>query len=744
MEPSATATHASRFTLHVSRLLVVLVLLLAASVPASAQTAQQLELLRQNPDLVRQRIQSSGLSPEQIRSRLEAAGYPRTMLDAYMSEQAGAVPAQEVSPDLWRALGDVGISLAEAEGLEPVPLLAGAQPSRFDTLGVAADTILQVFGLNAFRARTTQYQPVLSGPVPPSYRLGPGDVLVLVLTGDVELVHELTVTREGFIVIPQVGQIFVNSLTMEQLDQLLRRRLGQSYSGIRTGTTKFDVTVTRLRTNQIYVSGEVLQPGAYQLASVATILNALYAAGGPTMRGNLRDIVVKRGSETVAEFDLYDYLLRGSVGSDVILEQGDNVFVPIRGPRVSASGAVIRPAIYELGPGETLADLVRMAGGFRADAEQRRLTVYRILPPRERRPGPYPRAVVDVPLEIGRGEEGGRGNGVVIPALTLEDGDSVVVDSILPARNSLTVAITGMVTKPGRYPWSEGMTMRDLVLLARGPLVGADLREAEVARLPADRSEGAMARIARVPLDSTYLFERDSTGRYVGAAGLAFPAAGTAPDVPLEPYDQVTIFRQPEFELQRSVAVTGEVLFPGTYALRRKDERVADLVRRAGGLTSTAYVEGARFYRNIGDTSRVNIDLAGILATEGAPGNIVLQPGDSLFIPEYIPTVRVVGAVLNPTSVLYEEGRDVEYYIANAGGYTRNADKGRVAVQFANGSAEVKRKLLFLAHSPTPRPGSVVAVPEIPADARVDTTALLGTIAQILTSAVAIIAIVVK
>jgi len=288
------------------------------------------------------------------------------------------------------------------------------------------------------------------------------------------------------------------------------------------------------------------------------------------------------------------------------------------------------------------------------------------------------------------------------------------------------------------------MTLRDLVLLARGPRVGADLREAEVARLPADRTEGAMARVVRVPLDSTYLFERDSTGRYVGAVGLPFPAAGTAPEVALEPYDQVTVFRQPEFELQRTVTVTGEVLFPGTYALRRKDERVADLVRRAGGLTPTAYVEGARFYRNIGDTSRVNIDLARILAANADAQNIVLQPGDSLDIPEYIPTVRVVGAVLNPTSVLYRQGADVEYYIANAGGYTRNADKGRVAVQFANGSAQVKRKVLFLAQSPTPGPGSIVAVPEIPADAKVDTTALLGTIAQVLTSAVAIIAIVVK
>ena len=730
-------TTVSRLTIHVSRLLLVLALLLGGSTSASAQTAQQLEVLRQNPELVRERIRQSGLTPDEIRSRLTAAGYPANLLDPYLSEGALDASAARVSESTVTALDALGVPVVTAEGLEEVPIAIGTQ---VPTARLAADTGAPVlFGLNVFAGRTAQFQPILSGPVPANYRVGPGDVLVLVVTGDVELVYQLAVTREGFVVIPQVGQLFVNGLTMDDLNALLRRRLGQSYSGIRTGTTQFDVTVARLRTNQIYVVGEVAQPSAYQLASVATVLNALYAAGGPTERANFREIPVRRQGDTVAVFDLYEYLLRGDTRNDIVLEQGDVVFVPVRGPRATITGAVTRPAVYEMKVSESLSDLVTMAGGFTADADVRRIAISRILPPSERGPGPYPRAMIDVPLppvDAGMAPE--------VPAFALEDGDQVVVDSVPPIDESLYVWISGLVHKPGQYPWSEGMTLRDLMLLARGPRVGADLREAEISRLPSDQREGVLARAVRVPLDSSYLLERDSTGRYVGPAGLAFPPPGSAQEIPLEPYDAVTIFKQPEFEFQRAVLISGEVMFPGVYALERKTERLSDPVRRAGGLTKTAYVEGARFFRDLDGAGRVNARLDLALANPAGPDDIVLQPMDSLHIPEYIPTVRVIGAVINPTSVLYKEGASLDYYIENAGGYARNADKGRVAVQFANGSAEVKRKLLFLAHSPTPGPGSVVAVSEIPQGEGLNVNQLLGTVAQVLTSAVAIIAIVVK
>jgi protein involved in polysaccharide export with SLBB domain len=709
---------------------------LAAAAPTLG--AQRLDLggLRQDPEFIRQRLRESGLSADQIRQRLQAAGFSGALLDQYLPGAPEAPAQLAVSEEMVRALEALGVPPIVPQGLESVPVEAGLAAPRARP---AERGGLELFGLEVFRGRTSQFQPLLTGPVPPGYRLGPGDVMVLVITGDVEFVYELQVTREGFIVIPQVGQIYVSNLTMEGLNALLRRRLGRSYSGIQAGTTRFDVTIARLRTNQVFVVGEVAQPGAYQLASVATVLNALYAAGGPTERGNFRDIVVRRQGTPVARLDLYDYLLTGDTRNDVILEQGDVVFVPVRGVRASMTGAVIRPAIYELEPGETLADLVRAAGGFAANAELKRIAVHRVLPAAERGPGPAPRAVLDVQLGMGGRPEGpGRDElrGVLIPALALEDGDSVVVDYLPPQSRSLFVSIGGMIRKPGSYPWRSGLTLRDLVTVARGPTVGADLRAAEVARLPADRSGGQLADTVRVPLDSSYLFERDSLGRYAGAAGLAFPPAGTAPEFPLEPFDHVTILRQPEFELQRTVEVFGEVMFPGPYALSRKDERLSDLVRRAGGLLPTAYADGARFVRRLDGAGRVDVDLTRAIAEPGGHGDVVLQPGDSLYVPEYNPTVRVEGAVNSPSSVLYQEGEGLGYYIANAGGYARNADKARVSVRYANGSARVKSKFLFFSSAPRPGPGSVVSVPAVRAEDRTDVRGLIADITQIMTTAV--------
>jgi len=325
----------------------------------------------------------------------------------------------------------------------------------------------------------------------------------------------------------------------------------------------------------------------------------------------------------------------------------------------------------------------------------------------------------------------------------LQDGDSVVVDSVQPLAGQYYVAIAGMVNKPGAYPWHEGMTLRDLVLLARGPRVGADLKEAEVARLPADRSEGQLATTVRVPLDSTYLFERDSAGRYFGPPGLSFPGSGT-PEVTLQAYDNVLILMQPEFELQRTVGIFGEVHYPGTYALRTKGDRLSDLVQRAGGLTPRAYGDGIRFYRQVNAAGRINVDLPKALRDTASRDNINLQPGDSIVIPEYSPSVRVTGAVNAPGSVLYRQGADLRYYIEGAGGFAFTADKGRASVRYANGAVKTRHKTLFFRSDPKPGPGSEIMVPVRDTTQKTNYVALFGSIAQILASTVAIIVVVTR
>src|SRR3989440_2478053 len=420
----------------------------------------------------------------------------------------------------------------------------------------------------------------------------------------------------------------------------------------------------------------------------------------------------------------------------------------MHGRRVDLAGAVVRPAVYELKRGQSLADLIQAAGGFRADAALQRLSVYRLLAPAERGPGAPPRAVIDIsltPVPLGKRETGNVPPGdpplpVTMPTLALEDGDSVVVDAVKPLAGQYYVSIVGMVNKPGAYPWREGMMLRDLVLLARGPTVGASLNEAEVARLPGDRTGGQLATTERVPLDSTYLFERDSLGRYVGPPGVPFPAKGT-PEVPLKPYDNVLILRQPEFDFQRSVTVTGQVRFPGTYSLRTKTDRLADVIVRSGGVHRQAYADGIRFVRAVDNVGRINVDLTRALSDTTSSANVILQPGDAIEIPEYQPAVKVTGAVNSPGSVLWKKGENLEYYIEGAGGFSYRAEKSKESVRDADGEVRTRRRTIFGASDPKPGPGSEVFVPARDSTERTNYVALVGAVAQILASTVAIIVV---
>ena len=794
-----------------------------APIAAQQPTAEQVQArLRQSPDLaaaLRAQIQASGLSVEQIRARLAASGYPPNLLDPYLvgPTTPGPPPSEQVSAAV-RALGLTGLE-SEVAVAEP----AAAAPS--DTTGPGE---LRRFGTEVFRRATSQFQPMLAGPVDRNYRLGPGDYLVLILSGDVELTHQLEVTREGFVVIPQVGQLFVSGLTLGQLEDLLYTRLGRVYSGVRRGpgaTTQFQVTVTRLRVNQVFVLGDVVRPGSYVVSAAGTMLTALYAAGGPHDNGSFRAVQLRRGGQVIDTLDLYDYLLRGDNSRDLRLETGDVVFVPVRGTLVTVRGRVVRPGIYELKPGETLREVIASAGGFDEAALRRRIQIERILPPAQRRPGGRDRVVLDLdaasftaeeapafPLEPGdevrvfevadrrrsyvtvRGNVWNEGLVGLTPGMRLSDAirvaggpkpdvylgqilvsrlraDStrvqlraVFADSLGTVRDDLLVneddeirifsrtdfrperwvAVTGAVRQGGRVPYREGMTLRDAVLLASGLTEDAWLGEAEVARLPAERTPGVLAETVRVPLDSTYLVDRDPSGRYLGPPGLPAPA-GRAAEIPLRPYDNVLILRQPEWELHRTVNVTGQVRYPGEYALRSRGERLTDLLARAGGLTQQAYPAGVAFYRRSPAIGRIGVDLPTVMEDPTHRENLVLASGDSIHVPEYSPVVRVEGAVNAPGAVAYVPGRDLDYYVYASGGYSRRADRGRAFVTQPSGKLEsVQRRFLLPDGKPNPHPGAVVTVPAREPEEKKEVASIIGSIAQALASAVAIIVVVTR
>ncbi len=653
----------------------------AQQLPPPAQGQQMLQqALQQNPalaDEIRNRIQASGLTPDQVRARLAASGYPTNLLDAYLGAAAPGQATVNPSGSELAAIQALGLSARSMRDESQRPATPSADAIAPESLAAGN----YVFGLDVFRRSSTQFLPVLAGPVPPDYRLGAGDELVLILTGDVELAYTLPVTREGFILIPQVGQVFVSHVTLDQARDLLYARLGRVYSSVRRGLdakTHVELSVANVRVNQIYVVGEVRQPGAYQISALGTALTALYAAGGVTARAGMRAIEIRRQDKVVATLDLYDYLLRGEKHDDIRLETGDVVYVGLHGMQVRVTGAVRRPAIYELKPAETLPDLLRAAGGFGPDAALARLSLFRIVPVPERGTGPFPRAVVDVQLPVlGRAADDPPGSpagqtfgAVLVPGLAMADGDSVVVDALPPLDRSYFVAIVGAVNRPGRYPWRAGMTLRDLMIQARGPEVGAYLKEAEIAR--------------------------------------------------------------------QTVYVGGQVRFPGAYALASGRDRLADVLDRAGGLTPLAFAEGIRFVRAADHLGRINVDLPRALKQRDSRYNLVLQDGDSIVVPEYQPSVQVRGAVNAPGSVLWEKGKDVNFYVDAAGGASYKADKGRISVHFANGQVRTRHTTLVVLRSdPTPGPGSLIVVPERDLSVRApDIVTVLGVVAQLVAASV--------
>jgi protein involved in polysaccharide export with SLBB domain len=373
-----------------------------------------------------------------------------------------------------------------------------------------------------------------------------------------------------------------------------------------------------------------------------------------------------------------------------------------------------------------LSDALAKAGGVKSDTYLGEVLISRLLPDSSR-----------MQLRATLRDT----TGAVVNDPPLREDDEIRVFSVSEFRPERYIAITGAVRNPGRFPYREGMTMRDVVLLAGGLEQSAYLQEAEVARLPVDRSRGITATTFRVPLDSSYLFERGPDGRYLGPPGLPAPA-GPAPEMVLQPYDNVLILRQPDWQLQRSVAIEGEVRFPGAYSLRSKSDRLVDLLKRAGGLTREGYAEGIQFYRRRGGVGRIGIDLPRVLRDASDRDNFVLEDGDSVFVPRYSPVVNVAGAVNSPVAVAYEPGRDIDFYIRRAGGGTRAADTKRAYVTQPNGAVEGRgRKLLLFADEPVPRAGSTVTVPARDPNDKKDYVAMAGSIAQVLASLVAIIAI---
>jgi len=389
-------------------------------------------------------------------------------------------------------------------------------------------------------------------------------------------------------------------------------------------------------------------------------------------------------------------------------------------------GNVNMPGTIGLAPGMTVSGALKLAGGIKSDTYLGEVLVTRLNPDSTRQ---QLRATLR------------DSTGAVINDFQLKEDDNLTVYSVSEFRPTRYVAINGAVRKGGRYPYREGMTVRDLVLEAGGLEQSALLNEARIARLPEDRSGTVTAREFSVPLDSSYLFERAPDGKYNGPPGL--PAtSGPTPDVQLKPYDNVLVLRQPGWELQRTVAVTGEVRFPGKYSLLNKNEHISDILKRAGGLTPEGYANGVTFYRTSNRIGRIGIELPDVLKDPKSHDNLLLVDGDSLYIPRYDAIVRVEGAVNSPVAVTYSPGKDLNYYIRAAGGPTRKADIDHAYVTQPNGKVDAEsQRFLIPDYVPKPKPGGVVFVPETEGPPGQSALTTFGALAGTLSSLVAVLAL---
>ncbi|MDQ8177289.1 MAG: SLBB domain-containing protein, partial [Gemmatimonadota bacterium] len=484
-----------------------------------------------------------------------------------------------------------------------------------------------------------------------------------------------------------------------------------------------------------------------------TLRDALSAAGGfrataATRRVQIQRIVppaerveggrdrsvidVASSGATVADFPAL-----GMAGGDVV-----RVFAVtdrVRN-RVTVEGNVWMPGEQAFKPGLMLSQALRVAGGLKSDTYLGQVSITRLRADNTRE---QLRAMLRDTT------------GAVAQDIALAEDDEIRVFSVTEFRPDRFVAIGGSVRNGGRFPWREGMTLRDLVLLAGGLREGAYLREAEVARLPRDRSRGVTATTMRVPLDSSYLGDYEPGRPYAGAPGLASPAFGASREVILEPYDNVLIMEQPDWQLQRTVLLSGEVRFPGRYALTLKDQRLSSLIARAGGLTNEADANAAYFTRRRSEASfasefagedartRVGVDLARLLSRPGSTEDILLLDGDALNIPTRRSTIEVRGAVNAPTAITIQRGANLRFYVRAAGGATNMGDERRAYVIQPNGKIESRERVLgVFVRTPTPMAGATIVVPDRKQDANTgDRIQTLAIVAQTLASIAAVVAL---
>lgn len=634
-----------------------------------------------------------------------------------------------------------------------------------------------IFGHNIFSNRKLSFAPSLNIPTPENYRLGAGDEVIIDVWGSNEATIRQTISPDGFINIANLGVVSLNGMTVKEAEKYLRKKLSQIYPvDGEDAASDFKLTLGSIRTIQVNVTGEVEVPGTYSISSLSNIYNALYLAGGINELGSLRKVQLIRNGKQKAVVDLYDFIINGILPDGITLQDGDVINVPLYVSLVKVEGSVKRPMYYEMKEGETVQDILDYAGGFAGDAYRTNvnivrqngveyqvytvdsslfsafilkdgdaLTVGALIDRYENklevkgavyRPGIYQlgdgirtvsqliakadglkgdafttRALIhrereDLTLEVVSVDVKAILAGQA-PDVPLQRNDILYIPSIYDLNDVGTITIEGEVASPGVFVFEDNMTVEDLIMQAGGLLESASTVRIDVSRRiknPASVSQ---------PDSIANVFTRSFQDGYVISDELDFV---------LKPYDYVNVRRSPGYIAQGKVTVSGEVVFPGEYVLTHKNERLSDVVKRAGGLNKWAYVRGARLIRHtlaeernrtrsgmtvlttgkdsvnvenldLDENYSVGIDLEAALAAPGSDADLVLRQDDILLIPEYINTVKISGNVMYPNVVAYNSSMTVRDYVTMAGGYGYRSKKNKAYIVYMNGTIARARQM---------------------------------------------------
>ena len=491
-------------------------------------------------------IKTTGMTEAEARAAAKTQGYTNKQIDAAIQKELGKTAEQPPSVSTEKAgLPDLGKSNEPDTAEEELKLVSEPQPGR---------VVLRYYGYDIFKRDPAIFQASSVGAVDPDYLIGPGDEIILMLWGETQFRQVLTVDREGFVFIPEIGQVFVNGLNLSLLESKLFKVLSQSYASLnpegRKPTTFLDVSLGNLRPLRIQVLGEVAQPGAYTVSPSATLFSALYYFNGPTTLGSLRDIRLIRAGEEMASIDFYDYLLTGKTPEDQKLQLDDVIFIPKRMQTVAIEGEINRPGIYELKRNETFSDLISMAGDLKITAYLNRAQIDRIVPFEQREEIGMDRMFTDVNLkQLSRTNK----------PFPLQDGDRIQIFSVLDLRLNV-VELQGAVTRPGRYDLGESMRLSELIIKADSLLGDAYMDRVHVTRIKPDFSKQL------IKLDLIKALSGDPEH-----------------DIELQGLDVIRVYGMSEMVPPDFVTIDGIIRIPGKYNFKT-DMTLNDLIFEASGV----------------------------------------------------------------------------------------------------------------------------------------------------------------